>query len=46
MKDFVPYKKMSKKRKKAFDNKNRRDWSVFNMWLRGHQKNKEKSSQE
>ena len=37
MKKFVSYKKMSKKQKKEENNKNRKDWSVFNMWLSGHQ---------
>ena len=37
MKKFVPYDKMSKKQKRDLNNKKRKDWSVFNMWLKGHQ---------
>jgi len=39
---FVPYGKMSKKEKKALNSKKRKDWSVFNMWLSGHQVKKKK----
>jgi len=44
MKKFVSYDKMSKKQKKEFNSKKRKDWSVFNMWLSGHQvkKNEDK----
>ena len=37
MKKFIPFEKMSKKQKKEFNQKKRKDWSVFNMWLSGHQ---------
>ena len=37
MKMFVSYDKMSKKQKKEMNNKKRKDWSVFNVWLKGHQ---------
>ena len=37
MNNFVPYDKMSKKQKKEHNKKKRKDWSVFNMWLSGHQ---------
>jgi hypothetical protein len=45
---FVPYEKMSKKAQKEYLSKHRKDWGVFNPWLRGVQEaeKKEKKSAE
>jgi hypothetical protein len=35
---FVPFEKMSKKAQKEHLSKHRKDWGVFNPWLRGIQR--------
>jgi hypothetical protein len=39
---FVPYEKMSKKAQKEYLSKHRKDWGVFNPWLRGVQEAEKK----